>query len=147
MTAQISNEKSLSFILAGNSTFTVKNTKTNNRFTFKVSKHKTSDVWFVSVMTGTDNESSFTFIGSLINGKYIHSKKSKFTIETQSVKVFNYVFNNLTTKSLPEFIEVWHEGKCGHCGRKLTTPESLSTGFGPFCVKRTKKQMSLSFNV
>jgi hypothetical protein len=34
--------------------------------------------------------------------------------------VFDYVLNKLKTNKLPEFVEVWHEGKCGKCGRALT---------------------------
>lgn len=32
-------------------------------------------------------------------------------------------------------VEIWHEGKCGRCGRQLTVPESIESGFGPECVK------------
>lgn len=41
-----------------------------------------------------------------------------------------------TGRELPEQVEVWHEGRCGRCGRRLTVPESISTGFGPECVKK-----------
>jgi hypothetical protein len=30
---------------------------------------------------------------------------------------------------------VWHEGSCARCGKKLTVPESIESGFGPECVK------------
>ena len=32
--------------------------------------------------------------------------------------------------SLPTFIEIWHEGKCGKCGRTLTVPDSIINGLG-----------------
>jgi len=31
-------------------------------------------------------------------------------------------------------LNFFHEGKCGKCGRKLTTPESIKNGFGPTCL-------------
>ena len=37
--------------------------------------------------------------------------------------------------NLPPALEVWHEGRCGRCGRKLTTPQSVETGFGPVCAQ------------
>ena len=41
----------------------------------------------------------------------------------------------LTTKAaLPKTVEVWHEGICGRCGRKLTVPESVERGLGPECA-------------
>ncbi len=42
----------LQFILAGNALFTVQNTDTGNRFTFKVRKPNDTKPHFVSVLTG-----------------------------------------------------------------------------------------------
>jgi hypothetical protein len=36
---------------------------------------------------------------------------------------------------LPESLEIWHEGSCLRCGRKLTVPESIESGYGPECIK------------
>jgi hypothetical protein len=33
-------------------------------------------------------------------------------------------------------LAVYHEGRCGACGRRLTTPESISSGLGPVCAGR-----------
>ena len=68
------------------------NTKTDNRFTFKVVKHKKDDIYFVNVLTGSD---VYTFVGSIRNGVYKHSPKSNISNEAQSVKVFNYILNKL----------------------------------------------------
>ena len=38
--------------------------------------------------------------------------------------------------SKAETVQVWHEGRCGKCGRKLTVPESLTSGLGPECAGR-----------
>jgi hypothetical protein len=59
--------------------------------------------------------------------------------------VFDYVLNKLKTNKLPEFVEVWHEGKCGKCGRALTVPSSILTGIGPECSKsyQTRKRDKL----
>ena len=42
-------------------------------------------------------------------------------------------------KELEDYIELWHEGRCGKCGRVLTVPTSISTGFGPDCLRRLNK--------
>lgn len=139
------------FMYAGNSTFTIQNTETMNRFTYKFSKPKTdmdgtkinnkdSKVWFVKVMTGTDNESSYSFVGTVFvnnNGVkfYKHSLKSRITTEAQSVKVINWFVDKVEKNSLPKQIQFWHEGTCGRCGRKLTVPESIENGIGPECIK------------
>ena len=37
--------------------------------------------------------------------------------------------------SLYPTVKVFHSGKCGKCGKKLTTPESIKSGLGPYCSK------------
>jgi hypothetical protein len=133
---KLNNSDALKFIFAGNSTATFVNTKTNNRFTFKVKQKKDSNLFFVSVLTNPD---TYTYIGTVINGQFKHGKNSKITKDAQSVRVFDYVFNNLVSNSLPNFIEVWHEGRCGKCGRNLTVPESIANGLGPECIKSISK--------
>ena len=55
----------LQFILAGNALFTVENTATGNRFTFKVRKPDDDKPHFVSVLTGPDNEHDYAFLGTV----------------------------------------------------------------------------------
>jgi hypothetical protein len=132
---KIEHSKAIDFILGGKSLFTFLNTRTENRFTFKVKKHKTDNIFFVSILT---NPEVYQFIGSIKGEVFFHSKKSKISKDAQSVKVFDYVFFNLNKNKLPEFIEIWHEGKCAKCGRTLTVPSSIESGFGPECSKRIK---------
>ena len=134
MKSHIITSEHLSFIFAGNSVFTVKNVETDNRFTFKVKKHKKDDIFFVSVLTGPEN---FTFIGSIRrDSEYRHSRKSVIGTTATSVRAFDFIIRKLHNNTLPEKIQVWHEGKCGRCGRTLTVPESILTGFGPECSKK-----------
>ena len=134
-TGLLKNDSALNFILAGNATVTFLNTQTKNRFTFKVSKSKDNDIHFVSVLTGPD---AYTFLGSIFNNNFKSSKKSTIQESAQSFQVFKFVFDRLKTKNLPDVIEIYHEGKCGRCGRALTVPESIVSGFGPECVKKIK---------
>ena len=73
---KLNNSDALKFMFAGNSTFTVVNTRTENRFTFKVkkSKDKDSNLFFVSVLTGPD---TYTYLGTAVEGVYRHGKKSE----------------------------------------------------------------------
>jgi hypothetical protein len=123
----------LAFILAGNSTVTFKNTETSNRFTFKVVKHKTNDIYFVKALINSE----YTYIGYIKNKIYTHSSKSTVNYTETPVKVFAWCLNKI--EELPDIIEVWHEGKCGRCGRELTVPESIKSGFGPECIKKLGK--------
>ncbi len=132
---KLNNSEALNFILAGNSTSTFLNRETDNRFTYKVKKSKDSDLFFVSVLTSPD---VYTYIGYITNDFKL-GKKSKISKDAQSVKVFNYIFRKLKSGKLPEQIEIWHNGKCGKCGRKLTVPSSIDTGIGPECFKNLSK--------
>jgi hypothetical protein len=40
---------------------------------------------------------------------------------------------------LPADIEVWHEGNCRRCRRKLTVPASIELGLGPNCATEVGK--------
>lgn len=136
MVAKLSHEKALSFILAGNCTFTAKNSETSNRFTYKVKKHKVDNVWFVSLLTGAD----YTFFGIInADSKFFHSKKSTIANDSKSTITFNYILTHLISNTLSPLVEIWHEGTCGRCGRKLTVPESIETGLGPECVNTVNK--------
>ena len=129
-------KQALKFIFAGKSVVTFVNTKTGNRFTFKVKQAKDSNLFFVSILTNPDQ---YTYIGTCIEGNYKHGKKSNINSDSQSVKVFEYMITRLMGNTLPDFLEVWHEGFCGKCGKRLTVPSSIVTGIGPDCIKRLSK--------
>lgn len=66
-------KKAFHFALAGNATLTVVSRKTGTRFTYKIQAPKDSDpgnnpIWFVKGLTGSDNESDFTYLGQIRNG-------------------------------------------------------------------------------
>ena len=144
MSGIIKHSDALRFIMAGNSTVTFLNKKSGNRFTFKVKVPKNFNVdnpiHFVKVLTNPD---IYQFIGSVFTNKFKHSHKSKISNDAQSVKVFNYVFSKLQEGSLDDCIEIYHEGKCGKCGRPLTVPQSTEIGIGPECVKNMSGNKSI----
>lgn len=121
------------FMLAGNATITVVNEQTGNRFTFKVRQPAKGKPHFVQVLTGPDNTSDYTFLGTIFNAQdYRHGKRSSISQNAPSAKVFGWFWSHLD--NLPAQVHVYHEGRCGRCGRKLTVPESIQSGFGPECA-------------
>ena len=123
------------FILAGKAFFTVQNKVTGGRFTYKVAKVEDKDLWFVSVLTGSDNEGSYTYMGIINDKGFVKTQKSKITEDAVSFKGFRWLWNLVTNKvELPENVEFYHAGRCARCGRKLTTPESVEAGYGPTCI-------------
>jgi Family of unknown function (DUF6011) len=146
---QLLPEEALHFILAGNAKFSIKHKTTGNHLTYRVRKadqEKPDSPWFVSVLTG-NAESNFTYIGCLWNSRqgptYRHGTKSGIGSDATSVKVLEHIIKQLVGECLHANFEIWHEGCCGRCGRTLTVPESINSGFGPECVKLILKKGGL----
>ena len=145
MTHLLPQNTALSFITAGKAIFTCKSLKTGNRFTYRVEVPKGKDakdatIFFVKVLTGSDNCSDYSFFGCIRkqNGSvfFTPSAKSRISTKAPSVVAFEHILHNLATNREMPSLEIWHEGACCRCGRKLTTPESVQAGIGPECSKR-----------
>lgn len=132
---QLTGDAIRRYVLAGNARFTVRNTATGGRFTYRVRANDSGAVHFVSVLRGEDNESDYSYIGFLRGGKFFHGgKKSHATAEAPCVIAFGWFWRK--ADQLPPSVECWHEGRCGRCGRTLTVPESIRDGIGPDCANR-----------
>lgn len=144
-------EKQKAFILAGNAYFTVRSLKTGVRYTFRVAlPHKNPEetckychninsactcpiVHFVSYLAGPDNGRDYIYLGMIRNGKFSVSRASKRLENSSTFKAFRWVWEHLSINQIPPQTEIWHEGRCGRCGHKLTVPESIESGIGPIC--------------
>lgn len=144
---QIQKEKMIEYVLAGNSTFTLKNEESGNRMTFKIMDIHVADPkvprgnrWFVKILTSPDNETGYQFIGTLFKEAmgivFKHSKKSRIGIDALSVKTIQWLIDKLQKGTMPDKMKMYHEGRCGRCGRKLTVPESIESGYGPECITK-----------
>lgn len=128
------------FVLAGNATITVRSGSTGTRFTFKVRTPKESrgsSIWFVSLLTGSNNEDNFTYFGNIrSDGSFDHGRRTRITTDSTGARAFNWFWNMVRSgrDDVLAQADVWHEGRCGRCGRKLTVPESVESGFGPECI-------------
>lgn len=125
------------FILAGNATFTIRSNKTGTRFTYNVRKPGELTPHFVSVLAGPDNETSYLYLGTIFNSRdFAHGKKSRIEKHAPSSIAASWALGNILRDKPLMNCEVWHEGRCGRCGRKLTVPESIESGFGPECITK-----------
>lgn len=125
------------FALAGNATLTLVSTATGARFTFRVRRRDVTTPYFVSLLRGPDNNLDYQYLGCVkeIDGSmhYHHGIKSRIGRDAPSARAFTWFWQRVRDGRLPQSLEIWHEGKCGRCGRKLTVPESLARGIGPEC--------------
>lgn len=143
----ISASDALKYITAGNATFTVVSVATQARFTFRVQQAEPKEderlteqqraalPFFVTVLTDSDNNGRYTYMGTIFQRRaFKFTAKSKIGKEAPSAKAFMWIWYKLNTGELPATVEVWHEGACGKCGRKLTVPSSIASGLGPICA-------------
>ena len=130
-------ENPMRFALAGNATFTIVSTRTGARFTYKVNAAENGPMHFVKVLTGPDNIQDYRYLGFMRRGVYFHGgAKAKIGREAPSAVAFKWFWENLSKGGVSSTMEIHHEGKCGRCGRALTVPESIQSGFGPECVTK-----------
>jgi hypothetical protein len=147
---KLTKETVKDFFFAGKAIVTLRNSNTGNRFTYKITKSKGNNpVYFINVFTGTENTNKFhyTFIGTVFQQKdFKYSPKSQMPANAKPITIITLFFNFLHNNTLPKDVEVWHEGKCGCCGRSLTVPESLLSGIGPECNKKRWRQAQKQLN-
>lgn len=137
------------FVLAGNATVTLQSRKSGNHFTYRVrqatdrSTGEPVNRWFVSLMNGPDNESSYAYIGLLdadahSSGmiQFRQTAKCRAGADAPSVCGFVFFWRAVVDGRMPADMIVRHEGRCGRCNRKLTVPESIDRGIGPECATR-----------
>lgn len=135
------------FVNGGKAVFTLESEKTGKRFTYRVAKpfdkatgkiDHDAAIAFVAALTGPDNTRDYSYFGNIRNGlRYEHGRKAKIGADALSVQVFEWFFHEVVTQQrLPEKLKVYHEGRCGRCGRALTVPASLRSGIGPECARK-----------
>lgn len=133
--AILDRSKISTFLLSGNAIATVANVKSGNRFTYRVRQCKNdAALAFVQVLSGPDNTSDYAYLGTIRAGQYAHGTKSRISDDAPSAKAFAWLWEHKT--ALPACVEVYHEGRCGRCGRVLTVPESVMSGYGPECINK-----------
>lgn len=134
MTAQLSAETVRRFALAGNARLTLQSERTGARYTYRV--RATDDgKWFVSVLTGADNESDYTYLGLIgSDAAFRFTKGSKIGADAPSARAFQWAWPHISAGRIPGDLAVYHEGRCGRCARPLTDPASIERGLGPECA-------------
>lgn len=146
---QIKDFQQLSdFMFAGNATLTVKSIKSGDRFTYRIKRPNPPKEGenagpvshFVGVLTGPDNYQDYTYLGHIFRESrdYVHGRKSTIGVDAPSAIAWQWFYDTVigTGRILLDRVEIWHEGRCGACNRKLTVPESIETGLGPECAAR-----------
>lgn len=139
------------FMFAGNARFTLVSKRTGARYTYQLRATEDDDTrFFLSVLTGADNDADYSYAALMTIPD--HGASGTLTVRTTrnsrvaesapSMVAFRWFIKTLFLsgeEGAERFFtqaEVWHEGRCGRCGRTLTVPESIERGIGPECAAR-----------
>jgi hypothetical protein len=127
------NIRSKKFFTAGHAIFTVEDGNRHN--TFMISRDNDSQPFFVSLLTGPNNEENYTYIGvyNPFHNMVYTTKKSKFFLNSYIVKLVNFAVKAVG-QPIPTGFSIRHSDRCCRCNKTLTTPESLEQGIGPICI-------------
>lgn len=134
------------WVMAGKAFFTVSNGR-GDHYTYKVAKKENEGqlpIWFVSLLSGPDNGSDYTYVGvlNMATGAVRLTGASRFTLTSTPYRVVDWSLKRLWTDTpLPEGYSIDGEGRCGRCGRRLTHPDGVADngyrlGYGPECYDK-----------
>lgn len=135
MRGMLAPGKRRAYALAGKAILTIRSTKTGTRFTYQITESKNNrpgqmPVYFVKLLNGADNTADYTYLGTIFAHGFRTTAKSRIAATAPSFVAFEFLSRHWEDAR----IEVWHEGRCGRCGRTLTVPESIESGIGPTCA-------------
>lgn len=123
-----------------NAIVTIHNPVTGGHRTFKVSSNR-EGTRFVSLLTGSDNQSDYTAFAIVGSGAYdkIAFTFKKYQAGPGEKKTSWQVFTDMINR--PQYWQnekgaKYHiSSRCRRCNRLITSPRSLSVGLGPECEK------------
>lgn len=133
----IPKENLVPYVFGGNATFTLYSAKTGLRYTFKIKREPNSYWYRVMRLFGDDNTKDYRYIGCIYQNENSEGPiKWKESAYSEAMKQINFFFRVLAGEyEWPKTMYFYPSGRCARCGRLLTTPESVTTGFGPKCTR------------
>lgn len=135
------------FLFAGAAVFTLVSKSSGTRYTFRLNQAKDGkEMFFASVLSGPSNISDYTYLGFVnLAGfrdtcRLIAGRKGR--PDAPSFRALDWFLKNLKARveanvqELHPEVELWHEGRCCRCARRLTDPASIEAGIGPECATK-----------
>ncbi len=129
------------------------------RYTFGIRAGDRDGYWFVDGLIGPDNDADYLYLGaisatrrdrhfdvftgaeSVVDGYGFRRRtepgQSVYALTpNQQASVWGWLWSRVLNGHMPDNVEVWHEGRCGRCGRTLTVESSIASGLGPVCARK-----------
>lgn len=130
------SENIMEYLFGGMADFTlVQDGCTRVRYRIKANDNRTC--YFVYTESRKNKE--LVYHGHIVSRNLTYHRGNKIPdneYNKPAIKALGWLLNH--HDSLPNIVHVLHNGRCSRCGRKLTDPESLRTGIGPTCRKKSE---------
>lgn len=127
------------YITGGKAIFTLQSTKIDRRYTYRIRVDKyNKSLFFVDVLFGPDRYRDYRLLGIFCKDTFILKAPGRVSVPSTDVRyvmIDHFLQFLCTRKTLPDACKFYMSGRCARCGRILTTPESIESGFGPECIK------------
>jgi hypothetical protein len=124
-----------------NGSHTIKNRETGDYRTFRihtVQRGPLKEKRILSLLTGPDNNHDYKSFAFVNDDGRIHVWQ-KYRGQG-NWNAYAHMIRMIVVEEDPQWVEKYDhllEGRCARCNRKLTVPESIESGYGPECIKRT----------
>jgi len=128
-------QTALDFLFSGKAFFTLVSRKTGTRYTYMLRRKDGGDLFFAHTLTGPNNSDDYTYLGSYwpYDGRGLKAGRNGNASDVR-FKGLAYLLRKIKAGEMPHDAELWHEGRCGRCSRRLTDPASIARGLGPTCA-------------
>lgn len=130
-TGLVPTERRTQFAFAGKAVFTLRSVATGTHYTYRLKAADNGQLFFASALSG----GGYLYLGIVPTDSpntLRTTKNSRFESNDPRSVALRWFLANPSS----ERVEMFHDGRCCRCGRKLTTPESVQSGIGPECAKR-----------
>lgn len=129
---KIKGEHLAKLLVAGKCRIIVESIATGNMCTFEIKKNED---WQTKQEKSFYVRSAGKILGHIRGDKYVFYPPGQPLTKEQ--EVFKWLWaNSLKPDHLDRTVKLYHNGKCAHCQRPLTDPESVLRGLGPDCLKK-----------
>jgi hypothetical protein len=137
--------------LAGKAQLTITNPATGQWIKIKMKRRKDrttgqpSNCYFMSLALLGDGEIGYRYVGAFFSDT--NRFKRAANISDREIQITDWLVRALANPASLRNTEIQHAGACCKCGRKLTHPESIESGFGPECFQSTYGPGTLGLRV
>ena len=136
---QLKSSKDIqNYLFGGQGVVTLRNPKSKVEHTYVFRKPNNEDQFPADVIFvyALHNNNQLFYVGMVEDNKFRLTRHSRFLNDTPIVKGARYIMRMANEPNLKTYMELWHQGVCAVCGRKLTNSKSIQSGIGPRCKRK-----------